>query len=626
MTPDLEWLETDGAGGLFCSTISGELRRRWHGWWVAQKPPRRRVQHLAGLLEWVTINGRQIALSAVPEGDTWIPPEIAAAFTSWPMAKWVWRFPEGTLTKEVFLPRFKKAAINRWSWDGDADGSPIEITFRPLLPEDRSAHDLRFLLPRKKIEREVKAKGKLRVTMEIEKDCEDTHHADLYAGEDLKFTLEDGETIHAVWAVPPRQRMPMPAELYAREVERRGELPRAELHPAFKNLQPKLAHAADQFVVYTNRKRPSMMAGYPWFTDWGRDTMISLRGICISAGRIEEARDIIRHFLSYEWKGLIPNLFPEQGLEVEHNTVDATLWLIEMAFRAWTPGELAADEKLWEHLRHIIKAHIRGTENDIHMDADGLLSGGAEGTQLTWMDIKIDGHVPTPRHGKPIEIQALWYNALRLMANGAAARGSRSDHAEWSALALAAETGFRKRFFDGKRVADVIDRDYPGEADWAIRANMVLPFYLQHNIIPDERREAVLRLVAKELLTPRGLRSLSAGDPAYKGVYRGNRQIRDRAYHQGTVWMWLIMPYLHGVYTERKRVKDLYRMVPRLLNELEHHFLYEGCCHQANEVFDGDAPHNPRGCFGQAWSVAALVEVLRLPWDELKLTSSAPRS
>jgi predicted glycogen debranching enzyme len=358
----------------------------------------------------------------------------------------------------------------------------------------------------------------------------------------------------------------------------------------------------------------TVIAGYHWFTDWGRDTMISLEGLTLTTGRALEAGYILRTFARYVRDGLIPNLFPEGDREGLYHTADATLWFFHALHRYL---ETTAD---WETLRvllptllDIVDHHLSGTRFGIGVDpADGLLRQGAEGYQLTWMDAKVGDWVVTPRRGKAVEINALWYNALRLLQDWVAKHGDPAM-AEASArnLGLHAERcreSFNRRFWyaAGGHLYDVVDgalNDEPGD-DPACRPNQLFAIALEHPVLDEARWEPVLRVVTERLLTPLGLRSLAPGNPDYKPNYDGDLRARDAAYHQGTVWAWLIGPYVDAWLRVHPGDPSQARQV--LAGFVPH--LGDACLGSISEVFDAEEPYTPRGCVAQAWSVA---EVLR---------------
>jgi predicted glycogen debranching enzyme len=379
-----------------------------------------------------------------------------------------------------------------------------------------------------------------------------------------------------------------------------------------------LVLAADQFVITpvgrlagASRAHAvgddlrSVIAGYHWFTDWGRDTMISLEGLTLTTGRHRAAADILLTFAHHVRDGLIPNLFPEGEDDGLYHTADATLWFFHALerYRAWTGDERLVD-LLLPTLGDIVEHHLRGTRYGIGVDPnDGLLRQGAEGYQLTWMDAKVEGWVVTPRRGKAVEINALWYNALRLLEGWQRRRGS-STADRIGSLAVRVRRSFNERFWNGATgcLFDVVD----GESgdDPACRPNQVLAISLDHPVLDPSRWAAVLGVVEAKLLTPVGLRSLAPGHPDYKPRYFGDLRARDAAYHQGTVWTWLLGPYCDALRRLRPEDPGLLR---RLFRGLIAH-LDEAGVGTISEIFDAEPPYAPRGCIAQAWSVA---EVLR---------------
>jgi predicted glycogen debranching enzyme len=380
-----------------------------------------------------------------------------------------------------------------------------------------------------------------------------------------------------------------------------------------------LVAAADQFVV-ARGTRQTVLAGYHWFGDWGRDTMIALAGLTLVTGRFETARGILSEFARHTSRGMLPNRFPDDGGHApDYNTVDATLWFFEAA-RAYLQYSDDAEfvrAELYDVLVDIIAWHVRGTRFQIHVDMDGLLSSGEEGAQLTWMDAKVGDWVVTPRHGKPVEIQALWYNALRVMENFAREFEDKAGEKLYGEMAAQAAESFNRSFWNEERgcLYDVIEADLinSGRRDASIRPNQILAVSLHYSMLSEERARRVVETVERELLTPYGLRSLSPHDPGYRGRYEGDPLSRDGAYHQGTVWAWLIGPYVSAylkIFGETTQGRE---RAARLLEGFRQH-LGEAGLGQISEIFDGDPPHTPRGCIAQAWSVA---ELLRVSIEEL---------
>jgi len=375
-------------------------------------------------------------------------------------------------------------------------------------------------------------------------------------------------------------------------------------------LSRQLALAAEQFRVVrrtdggaSSGQQRTVLAGYHWFTDWGRDTMISLPGLAMRPGTLWEARAVLDTYLQYLDQGLIPNRFPDGGQAPEYNTIDATLWLFQALaayLRASRDWHFIADRL--EALEAVIDWHVRGTRHNIQMDpADGLLAGGADGLALTWMDARVQDWVVTPRRGKPIEVNALWYNALRLTADWCE-RAMRPAGA-YRRMAAQAHSSAQERFWfaDGGYSYDVVDA--PEGDDPSLRPNQVIALGLVYPLIEGEPARHALEVVTAKLLTPYGLRTLSPDDPRYLSSYRGDQRARDAAYHMGMVWPWLLGPYLDA----RRRLDSERPGVRRLLEPFSAHLLDAGLG-TISEVFEPEPPYRPVGCIAQAWSVG---EVLR---------------
>ena len=374
-----------------------------------------------------------------------------------------------------------------------------------------------------------------------------------------------------------------------------------------------LVLAADQFIVKrptaTDTNGRSIIAGYPWFGDWGRDTMIALPGLTLSTGRPEVAATVLRTFAQFVDQGMLPNRFPDQGEVPEYNTVDATLWYFEAIrqyYDATSDNELVRE--LYPILADIIAWHIKGTRYNIHMDNDGLIYAGEEGVQLTWMDAKVDGWVVTPRIGKPVEVNALWYNALCIMVDFATQFGFDTD--PYLELVEKVQVGYG-RYWNAEMgyCFDVLDCP-DDDDDLSLRPNQIFAVSLQYSPLTPEQQRSVVDACSRLLVTAHGLRSLSPQDSAYIGHYGGDQLTRDEAYHQGTVWSWLIGPFVRAhlrVYGDLKQARTY-------LTPLIQHLTDHGVG-SISEIFDGDPPFTPRGCTAQAWSVA---EVLRA-WQMTEL-------
>jgi predicted glycogen debranching enzyme len=377
-----------------------------------------------------------------------------------------------------------------------------------------------------------------------------------------------------------------------------------------------LAQASDQFIVRRGTASPtaaalspaasSIIAGYPWFTDWGRDTMISLPGLATALKRYDLASGILKTYAGFVDHGMLPNTFPDGGAAPQYNTADATLWMFE-ALDDYLHAKLDPDfaRELFPMLMAVIHAHAEGTRYGIHVDAaDGLLHAGEPGSQLTWMDAKHGDQVFTPRNGKPVEINALWLNALDVGIRLAALARNAGEQRFCQDLLARASVSFA-RFWNPESAClyDVIDVAGGSAHDASIRPNQIFAVSLPYSALPPEQMRAVVDRCGRELLTSHGLRSLAPRDPGYIGRYGGDGAQRDAAYHQGTVWGWLLGPYVRAHY----RVHGDARLAQSFLEPMAQH-LNSACLGTLSEIFDGDAPHNARGCFAQAWSVA---EILR---------------
>jgi predicted glycogen debranching enzyme len=375
-----------------------------------------------------------------------------------------------------------------------------------------------------------------------------------------------------------------------------------------------LALAADQFIVKRGEELKTIIAGYHWFTDWGRDTMIALPGLTLSTGRFGDAKRILRAFARNTSQGMLPNRFPDYGEAPEYNTVDATLWFFIAIYKylRYTGDRLFVRDELMPVLQDIIVWHEKGTRYNIHMEEDGLLYAGRTGVQLTWMDAKIGDWVVTPRIGKAVEINALWINSLAIYAWLLKIFGQLDQAKRFSRRADRIKNCFQEIFWyeEGGYLYDTVDGD---TADESIRPNQIFALSLPYPLLEKEKAFSVLQIIIDNLYTPFGLRSLAPDDPDYHPVYSGDVVQRDSAYHQGTVWAWLLGPFLTALV--RVKGSDGKSEARRLIEDLKPHFEDAGIG-TVSEIFDADEPHNTRGCIAQAWSVA---EVLRVYTEDLQL-------
>ena len=612
-----EWLETNGIGGFASSTVTGMNTRRYHGLLMAAtKPPAGRMLLLSKLEETLIVNGQRFDLSTNQFHDSLHPRgyQYLTEFRLDPTPVWSWEASGARVVKTLTMPQGENTVVITY----EITGPDCSLEIRPLIAFrdfHSTTHAIEALdhtvavepalasvqpyegLPRLFFSHnadDLNPTGYWYYGFEYEREKERglDFTEDLYNPFTLHFSGSKA-TITASTQSPATTNPP----------------PEPPMGPG---LIPALTRAASQFIVNRGELK-SVIAGYHWFGDWGRDTMISLPGLTLATGRPEVARNILLAFAGVVDKGMLPNRFPDSGEAPEYNTVDATLWFFE-AIRSYAhhTGDLAfVREHLYKTLQEIVDWHIRGTRFNIHVDENGLLICG-EG--LTWMDARVDSRCITGRSGKPVEIQALWYNALRILQTFAKAFDDAATQKQTGELADRALRSFNKTFWNEQAdcLYDTIDPD-----DSAIRPSQVIAASLHHIMLPLDRTTRMLTTVERELLTPVGLRTLSPQDSCYCPRYEGGPTQRDAAYHQGTVWPWLIGPFITAYMKANggsPGVRDAARQRAQgwLDNFIPH--LREAGLGQVSEIFDGDAPHTPRGCIAQAWSVA---ELLRVAFEDL---------
>ena len=378
-----------------------------------------------------------------------------------------------------------------------------------------------------------------------------------------------------------------------------------------------LVLASDQFLTYReSTKMMTVLAGLPWFTDWGRDTMIAFTGLTLCTKRFKEAEEILLTFARYIRHGIVPNMFPDDNMPPLYNTVDASLWYFYAVYQYlhYNPAaeaEAFVKEQIFPHLKEIISAYEKGTDFSIYMEDDGLIHAGSGLDQITWMDVRVGDWVATPRHGKPVEINALWYNALRIMES--LCEKFDEDASAYRARANQVKESFNAKFWDSANqcLFDVVDGDEP---DDHIRPNQIYAVSLPFSLLPEEQEKSVVALVEKELFVGYGLRSLAPDHPDYHGIYCGALAKRDAAYHQGTAWGFLLGGFFSAYMKVNHHSSSAAENAVRMLEPVRKHLSDSGCIGSISEIFDGDAPHNPRGCYAQAWSVG---EVLRCYCEDI---------
>ncbi len=647
-----EWLVTNGIGGYASGTVAGLLTRCYHGLLVAAlKPPLGRTLLVAKLDETAEYAGRSYPLftnrwaggAINPDGYRYIErfrlegttPVWTFALADALLEKRIWMEPGANTTYLRYeLVRGSgpvnlalKALVNYRDHHGctRADGwrmrvEPVEDGFTVTAYE--GAVPFRLLAERGRIHATHEWYRGFDRAAERARGLEDREDH-LWAGT-IQATIEGGKPFTAMLSAGPAPPPDRAGALQRRQRHERALLTafsRAQQVPS-KNRPPwvpQVLYAADQFIVArpspADPKGLSVIAGYHWFGDWGRDTMIALPGLTLTTGRPAIARGILRTFARHVDQGMVPNRFPDAGETPEYNTVDATLWYVE-AIRAYhaATGDEKVVRELFPVLTLIVDWHRRGTRFGIRLDhADGLLRAGEEGVQLTWMDAKVGGWVVTPRLGKPVEVNALWYNALLTVARFA--RLVKKPAGEYEDLAKRAAAGFA-RFWNPAvgYCYDVLDG--PDGDDPSLRPNQIFAVSLPESPLEPDQQQAIVDVCARALVTSHGLRSLSPDDPQYEGRYEGDQRSRDGAYHQGTVWGWLLGPFV----TAHLKV---YRDPVLALSFLEPIVRHLEACGLGtlSEIFDGDPPFTPRGCIAQAWTVA---EVLRA-WAETEALKKPAR-
>ena len=624
MNPRAEWLEADGLGGFASGCVDGVRTRRYHALLLAATtPPTGRFVLVNGVDAWIETDDGRFALSSQRYAPDVTHPDGAARvarFERDPWPTWTYRLPSGlTVTHELVVLHGSPVVALSWKLDRPANATLI---MRPFF-SGRDTHSTH------------RENGVFRFDPDVDGDTvrwhpydgvpavrartngQYTHDPEWYRNfqydeerargldfiEDLaspgefRFALGDGSAVLSFGAGDAS--IPRWDEIAHRERVRRARF----ASPAHR--------AADDYIVRRGGGK-TIVAGYPWFSDWGRDTFIAVRGLCIAGGRLDDARDILVEWSKHVSEGMLPNYFPEAGQIAEYNSVDASLWFViathELLERAGPSSSIVSREDrdaLESAVEAILDGYSRGTRFGIRADDDGLLAAGMPGIQLTWMDARVDGREITPRIGKPVEIQALWINALRIGARWSA---------RWAALAEHALASFDDRFWLESEgyLADVIDENHRhGIVDPTLRPNQILAVGgLPRSLVHGERARRVVDAVERELWTTPGLRSLAPDSPDYVPHYGGDPRSRDAAYHQGTVWPWIAGAFIEAWVRVRDGTGEAREAARRrFLEPMRSHYASASLGGHLAEIADADPPHDARGCPFQAWSVGEVIRV-----------------
>ncbi|HEV2352466.1 MAG TPA: amylo-alpha-1,6-glucosidase [Terriglobia bacterium] len=633
-----EWLITNGIGGFAAGTMAGLLTRRYHGLLVAAlKPPLGRTLLVTKIDEVAEYEGKTFVLGANRWAGGAVDPRgyefIERFHLEGTTPVWTYALDGALLEKRVWMEQganttyvsyrlvrspgalhlASKVLINYRDFhscthagDWRMDVQPVDHGLRVIAFPGATP----FYLLSSQATAESVHDWYRNYDLAVERyrgleACEDHLHAATFGA-----TLAPGDGVTLVLSTESAPHVDSSSAFGRRLQHERSLLVRWDsAQPSLKKSTPpwalQLVLAADQFIVARpnaqNPRARTVIAGYPWFGDWGRDTMIALPGLTLITGRSEISKDILRTFARFVDRGMMPNTFPEGGEPPHFNTVDAALWYFEAARQYFAATrDSAMLRELFPILAEIISQYTKGTRFNIHADpADGLLYAGESGVALTWMDAKVGDWVVTPRVGKPVDVNALWFGALLTMAR--LARSQKKNSSEYESMALRAREGFR-RFWNATSQCCFDVLDGPEGNDARFRPNQILAVSLSERLLSAEQRRAVVDACERELLTPSGLRSLSPRDPQYRGHYGGPPHERDAAYHQGTVWGWLLGPFVLAhlqVYQDRARAAAFLEPAAQAILEFG--------LGTVGEIFDGDAPFAPRGCIAQAWTVGELL-------------------
>ncbi len=643
----LEWLEPNGRGGYASGTVAGANTRRYHALLLmARHPPVDRVVLVNHVEETIDVNGETCPLSTNIYGGAVHPEgyQYCERFSDRPWPTWQFACRGIRIERELVCPQGRDMVILRWRLLGEASPDVV-LRVRPMLtgrdfhathqenaglcsdatvtagqviwqpyeglPSVRALHNGQY---------HHRPDWYRQIHYQVERERGLDSVEDWWSPGECLFTLTPGTTAELLFTTEAAPTESM-TQLWDAERRRRDNV--AAAAPIDDELTRRLWVASAAYLVQRSA-RQTVIAGYPWFADWGRDTFVALPGLCLVTGRYEVARQVIEAFASYVSQGMVPNRFPDIGEQPEYNTIDASLWFIHTVDRyLHYSGDVSGVQRMaWPAVKQILDGYRQGTRFGIRMDDDGLIVGGVDGIQLTWMDVKIGDWVVTPRHGKPVEIQALWVRALAVAAALAERFGEPAYAARCREDRTRAIASFRDRFWyrTGGYLFDVVDG--PTGDDASLRPNQIFALSLDDELVTRDQAKHVLQLLKERLLTPVGLRTLAPEDIRFCASYEGGVAERDAAYHQGTVWPFLLGPFVTAwvkTYGESPAVR---REAREFLQGLFEH-LHEACLGQVSEIFDGARPHRARGCVAQAWSVAeplrALIEDVGITREDASL-------
>nr|WP_281168346.1 amylo-alpha-1,6-glucosidase [Psychrilyobacter atlanticus] len=636
-----EWLLSNGLGSFCSGSINGNLARSYHGMFIKSFiPPLNRMMTFHKIEE--SLNETDLfTYKTIDASKEYIHKGFKniESFEINPFPKWIFSINGTILEKEIFMPFEREMVVTKYRILASA--REVNKLDTNLFFDYRDYHEV---LNRNKFDLRVKDNqvsfadksiyiytngqleelpfteekedfygntipGSIRKNIAYDIELDERGGKDLGSSYNLlktSISLKKGEDFYIIASFDKLNNTDLDINLlYQHEIERINKL--KDMTSKEDKLLRDLAVACDDFITYRKGiDGKTILAGYPWFGDWGRDTMIALPGLTLSTGRFEDARSILKTFARYCSDGMLPNVFPAfEGEKLQYNTIDAAPWYFfaVLKYLEYTNDYSFIEEEIYPTLKDIVSYHIKGTRYNIHIDENGFLNGGGENTQLTWMDVKYKDWAVTPRYGKPVEIQALWYNGMKLMEK--LSEKFREDNQTYTNLANRLKENFEKEFWNEK---DQCLYDYiGGEKNSDIRPNQIFVISLPHSLLTKEKEKLIVDRVFKDLYTSKGLKSLDKNNPHYKGVYFGNLYERDSCYHQGTVWAWP-MGHFIGAYNKVYKNKSENKI---LLNGLIHHFYGEGCINSISEIFDGDKPFKARGCFAQAWSVSELLRALK---------------